>query len=184
MRCSLCPGPSTGRPRILPDGPIPAQIMAIGEQPARDEDRHGRPFAGRTGREFDELYLPISGLCRSDIMVYNARPCSTADYSNPEPIDALTCSNIFLGPLLTQVQPLIVIPMGAIACSLFTEVDDLNLQHGKPLPGQWGPWRGILFPMYHPSAGMHSTGYMISLTTDFDALGTLVRDLRMRGMMR
>lgn len=176
MSCPLCPK-VRDRYRIIPDGPIPARVMFLGEQPAREEDRFGRPFVGRTGREFNELYLPIAGIPRSEVLVYNARGCSNLDYSNPTPLEAESCSSIYLGNILAEVRPQILVTMGLIASGLFKEIEDLNLQHGIPLPGRWGSWQGVLFPMYHPSAGMRSTGYMIALMQDFDRLGKLVKEL-------
>ena len=83
-----------------------------------------------------------------------------------------------LGPLLAEAQPEIIVPMGAVACSLFTGVN-LNMDHGRARVGKWGSWRGVLFPCYHPSAGIHagSSAYMIPLTTDFDKLRKFIKGL-------
>lgn len=176
MPCPLC-SRVPARHRITPDGPIPARVMFLGECPTRDEDRYSRLFIGRTGREFNELYLPIAGLSRPDILVYNSRCCSAKDYSNPTPEQALSCSSVYLAPLLFEAKPQILVTMGTVAASLFPEIGDLNLQHGIPLSGKWGGWEGVLFPVYHPSAGMRSTGYMIALMSDFDRLGKLAKEL-------
>jgi DNA polymerase len=148
--------------------------MFLGEAPSYQEDEQGRPFVGKTGVEFNELYLPVAGLYRGDVVVYNAVCCSRIDYSNPSPEDAESCSSMFLGPLLKEVNPTILVPMGQVACSLFPKIK-LPLQHGIPVVDSWGAWSGVVFPMYHPSAGMRSTGYMIALMSDFDALGKLVK---------
>lgn len=89
----------------------------------------------------------------------------------------MSCSSVWLGPLLAEARPWILVTMGQVAASLFPEIGNLNLQHGIPLPGKWGAWEGVLFPMYHPSAGIHATGYMIALMDDFDKLEKLVREL-------
>jgi uracil-DNA glycosylase len=76
---------------------------------------------------------------------------------------------IHLGPLLQEVRPEIIVPMGAIACSLFPNIN-LNLDHGLPCVGKWGAWEGVCFPTYHPSAGIHASSFMIPLQADFHTL--------------
>lgn len=174
--CLRCPRRLTHRSPVLPTGPIPARVMLLGEQPARDEDRRGEVFCGRTGKELDATYLPLASLPRSSVFIMNSRQCSTPDYSNPEPIDADSCMSVHLAPILNQVQPQVLVPMGAVACSLWPQID-LNRDHGIPLPGKWGSWEGVLFPCYHPSSGMRSTSFMIPLMQDFQNLGILLRKL-------
>lgn len=174
--CSRCPRRTTHRAPVYPTGPIPARVMLLGEQPAREEDYKGEPFRGRTGKELDATYLPLASLPRSEVYIMNARQCSTADYSNPEPIDADSCMSLHLGPTLAQVQPQVLVPMGAVACSLWPEIN-LNLDHGLPSIAKWGSWEGILFPSFHPAAGLRATGFMIPLMQDFKTLGDLLRRL-------
>lgn len=171
--CTRCP---RYRRPVSPSGPIPARVMFIGECPSTSEDAEDRPFCGKTGIEFDRTYLPILGLPRSDVYVTNAVLCSRKDYSNPSPIDADCCAGIHLGITLSKVQPTVVVPMGAVACSLWPSIN-LPLDHGLPMVGQWGSWRGVLFPSYHPSAGIHSSGFMIPLQADFAALAKFLRKL-------
>lgn len=104
--------------------------------------------------------------------------CSNKGYENPTSEQAMSCSSVHLGPLLNEVKPEVIVVMGAVACSLFPEIENLNLQHGIPIPGKWGSWQGLLFPSYHPSAPLHgATGYMISIMADFNYLGKLLKEL-------
>jgi uracil-DNA glycosylase len=165
-RCSRC---ANHRPPVLPSGPSPCRLLLIGERPSYREDELGECFVGKTGAELENTYLPILGLPRSAIHICNSVYCSAYDYANPEPADALACMNVHLGPLLQIVEPEIIVPMGAIACSLWPEIN-LNLDHGLPMVGRWGAWSGVLWPSFHPSAGLHSTSYMIPLQADFHNL--------------
>jgi len=151
--------------------------MFLGEQPSYVEDKTGEPFTGKTGSELVHVYLPIALLCRSDVWIDNARRCSNAEYENPTMEEAQSCCNTFLGPMLMEVQPQVIVPMGAVACSVFSEIKDLGMQHGIPLAGRYGPWEGVLFPTYHPTAGIHAPGFMIPLMNDFKRLGELMREL-------
>lgn len=179
-RCSSCP---RVRPPVPSTGPTPSRLMFLGEAPSREEDRHGMPFCGPTGLELSQLYFPILNLTRDDFHITNARMCSHWDYHNPTPQEAADCMATHLGPLLAQVRPQIVIPMGAVACSLWPAIR-LGLHHGVPQVERWGAWEGVLFPMYHPSAGMKpgGGGYMISMTNDFNELRKLLGVLDENGL--
>ena len=174
VRCPLCPHV---RPLVPSTGPIPARILFLGEAPSTIEDRDGEPFKGKTGSELRRVYLPIAMLYDGDVYIDNAVRCSQEDYRNPTNEEAASCCNMFLGPLLAKVRPQAIVPMGAVACSIFPEIGPLNLQHGIPLPGRYGPWQGVLYPTFHPSSGIHSPGYMIPLMSDFKRLGELLQEL-------
>ena len=137
------------------------------------EDKQGIPFVGQTGEELTSTYLPLTGLSRSDFHIANVRQCSFPDYHNPTDADAMTCASAHLSSLLHQVKPEIIVPMGAVACSIFEGIN-LNMHHGIPQPGKWGAWKGWVFPTFHPTAGMRQTAYMIPLMADFKRLGEIL----------
>src|SRR5271168_301006 len=170
--CATCPH---YRPPVLSTGPVPCRVLLLGEQPSKSEDRDGIPFTGPTGEELTSTYIPLTGLSRSDFHIANVRMCSFADYHNPEPADALTCANTNLSFLLNTVKPEIIVPMGAVACSIFEGIN-LNMHHGILQPAKWGSWSGYVFPTFHPTAGMRTTSYMIPLMSDFKKLGEILRD--------
>ena len=87
----------------------------------------------------------------------------------------MTCASTNLSILLNQVKPEIIVPMGAVACSIFNGIN-LNMHHGILQPARWGSWSGYVFPTFHPTAGMRTTSYMIPLMADFKKLGELLSD--------
>lgn len=169
--CPKCP---RIRGIVPPCGPRPARVMFIAECPSYEEDKRKEPLTGKTGIEFAGTYLPVLGLPRSAVFITNAVLCSRKSYVNPTEEEAMACSSTHLGPLLNEVRPEIVVPMGTIACSLFPEIESLALQHGRPIPGKWGSREFILFPCFHPSAGLRATGYMISMMQDMEDLRKLL----------
>lgn len=179
-RCSLCPNKRKPVPSI---GPKPCRILLLGEGPSYEEDRRGEPFVGKTVIELNGTYLTILGLPRSEVHIFNASACSTSSYDNPSFAQAASCSAVHLGPLLTEVRPEIIVPMGAVACSIFPEIESLALQHGRAIRGKWGSWKGILFPMFHPSAGLRATGYMIAMMQDMEDLRKLLANLDLYGSL-
>lgn len=172
-RCHLCPH---RRPPVFPDGPIPCRLLFIGEGPSWEEDKQGRCFVGKTGIELTGTYFVIAGLVREEVYITNARWCSETDYANPTEEQAAACSGVHLGPLLAKVKPQIIVPMGAVACSLFG-IGSLNQEHGIARGGEYGAWKGVVFPMFHPSTGLHSSSFMIPMMADFDRLRTLLTEL-------
>jgi uracil-DNA glycosylase family 4 len=176
-RCSICPC-VRGRNPIPPSGPSPCRILFLAERPARHEDEQGIPLAdrGQSGMEFNNGYLPLCALYREDVAVSNAVLCSDKGYRNPKEHEAATCSAKHLPALLEKVNPQVIVTMGAISASLFPSIS-LVLHHGLPQPASYGPWSGIVFPTFHPAAGLRSTAYMIPLRKDFAALRLLLKDL-------
>lgn len=161
----------------------------MGEAPGKQENtgalKHppGEPFIGKTGEEVDRHYLPLAGLRRSDVMFHNAISClpisagGKLDPNQPKDLALLhSCAEANLYPLIEQMQPRLIIPLGNFACRAVLGDDfDLELKHGIPTNSEWGP----TFPMHHPALGMHEPKKMLYIRTDWDRLrkylrGTLV----------
>ena len=56
---------------VFGEGPVPATVMFVGEQPGDQEDRQGRPFVGPAGRLLTKAMEEV-GLDRSTIYLTNA----------------------------------------------------------------------------------------------------------------
>jgi uracil-DNA glycosylase family 4 len=148
-------------------------VLFIGEAPAKNEDREGIPFVGSTGQEFDNYYLPHCGLSRDDVGVTNARKCSDRGYRNPKPEEAKICADFHLPSELAEFDPEIIVPMGAVACSLITTRHGpihLETQHCIPTIGKLYDWVGPVFPTNHPAAGIHDSKMLITLQRYFPNL--------------
>jgi uracil-DNA glycosylase family protein len=69
--CTRCPlyRPAT---QVVPgEGPAPARLMLVGEQPGDQEDLAGRPFVGPAGRILGRA-LEQAGVSRAEVFVTNA----------------------------------------------------------------------------------------------------------------
>jgi uracil-DNA glycosylase family 4 len=175
-RCALCPNVNVCIP---PDGPQRKGILLfIGEAPGGQEDRDarkyppGKPFVGKTGQEVDGHYLPVAGLRRSEVLFVNAIRClpptpgGKLDPDQPKHQALLeSCCHRHLYPLISGLQPRLLIPMGQFACrAVFGEAFDLELRHGIPTES---PWSIPAFPMYHPALGLHEPKKMLYIRTDW-----------------
>src|SRR5271163_2899336 len=68
--CERCPLFLHATQFVMGEGPAPAKIMIVGEQPGDQEDRAGRPFVGPAGRVLDQA-MAESGLDRATVYLTN-----------------------------------------------------------------------------------------------------------------
>jgi uracil-DNA glycosylase len=69
--CTRCPLYRSATRAVPGEGPTPAAMMLVGEQPGDQEDLTGRPFVGPAGRILDAA-LEQAGIARDDVFVTNA----------------------------------------------------------------------------------------------------------------
>jgi uracil-DNA glycosylase family 4 len=172
--CPICPH----RNPIPPSGPAPCVVLFLAEAPNRHEDATNMPlsYSGQSGAEFNDQYLPLAGLSRDNVHVSNVFICSLPNYKNPTPEQAAICSAKHLPELLERVKPKIIFTMGAIAASIFADVD-LQTVHGIPRQASYAGHSFILMNTFHPAFALRSTAAMIPIRSDFEALGRLIKDL-------
>ena len=145
--------------------------MFIGEAPGKDENKWGRPFVGKTGKEVNEHYLPLAGLRRDASYFTNAIKClptsagGKLDLKKPADGRLLSsCANTHLYQEMAELSPRLLVPMGAFACRAVDPSIDLDLHHGMPVETQWGI---PAFPMHHPARGMHEPKMMLHIRNDW-----------------
>jgi DNA polymerase len=69
--CTRCPLYQDATQAVPGEGPAPADLMVVGEQPGDHEDLQGRPFVGPAGQLFDRI-AGEAGLDRRAVYVTNA----------------------------------------------------------------------------------------------------------------
>ena len=69
--CTRCPLYRHATQAVPGEGPLPARLMMVGEQPGNDEDLKGHPFVGPAGRMLDRA-MADAGLDRKTVFVTNA----------------------------------------------------------------------------------------------------------------
>src|SRR5437879_13605652 len=55
---------------VFGEGPTPARVMFVGEQPGDSEDKVGHPFVGPAGKLLDEALVEV-GIDRSEVYITN-----------------------------------------------------------------------------------------------------------------
>lgn len=170
-RCPECPsrGMSIGAKKLVSgdwnDGPY--NILFIGEAPGREENGRGRVFIGKTGEEFNNTYLPLAGLSRSEVCMTNSVKCHWADSSDAPPESLVrSCSEFHLRRELAMHQPDTVVLMGGTANSLLNL--DVEMEHGIGRMGSLLGWSGRIFSTFHPALGLHKTDKMLQMIDRLD----------------
>jgi len=177
-RCPLCPRLHAPIHGI---GPSPAMILAIGDAPGKREvetlRRCGifKPLDGDAERELINQYLPLSGLTAADLRYTNLVKCTAPpSFKPPSPELATSCSEYWLHRELRDVQPTIIVTLGATALHTLFPGHSLEMEHGIPFSGSWGSWSGIVVPMYSPGLGLTGSRFMIPIRGDWTLFGKLV----------
>jgi DNA polymerase len=105
---------------VFGEGPVPAEVMLVGEQPGDQEDLRGRPFVGPAGRVLDEALGEV-GVRREDVYVTNAVKHFKWEargkrrlHKRPDRDEIEACDHWF-GPELELVSPRLLVLLGATA---------------------------------------------------------------------
>lgn len=132
---------------VFGEGNPDAKLMIVGEGPGEDEDLQGRPFVGRSGQLLDKI-LEAAGIPRSSVYIANIVKCRPPGNRVPEPLEAKTCTSLWLLKQIQLIKPQIIIPLGATALEFFAG-EKLSITKVR---GKFFEWQGIqIFPMFHPA---------------------------------
>jgi DNA polymerase len=135
--CRACQLWETATQTVFGEGPVPAPIMLIGEQPGDKEDLSGRPFVGPAGSKLNQA-LREAGVPRQTVYVTNA--VKHFKYVprgrirlHQKPVTAeIKACRPWLERELDFVQPKAIVAMGATAAqSIFGKAMPINKNRGK-----------------------------------------------------
>ena len=152
------------------DGSSVASIMIIGEGPGFYEDQQGLPFVGRSGQLLDELLAEVP-LSREDVFITNIVKCRPPDNRDPQPDEVATCRP-YLERQMELINPKVIITLGRHSYLRFYPDGKISKDHGKIL--RWND--RILFPLYHPAAGLRNPAIKRDLQEDVLRLPEALRE--------
>jgi len=146
---------------VFGEGPSPAPIMMVGEQPGDAEDREGHPFVGPAGRLLDKA-IAEAGLERDQIYLTNTvkhfKHTSTREskrriHAKPSQTEITACMP-WLEAELKAIRPRLIVALGSTAAQvLLGKAFRVTKERGKLVP-----WRGITaLATVHPSSVLRST---------------------------
>lgn len=113
--CTLCPELVTSRTHVvLGEGPIPCDIVFLGEAPGATEDKIGLPFKGAAGQLLRaDAY--VAGLKEGkDFHILNMLKCRPPENRDPT-LDELRNCVPFLLHQLSTIKPKVIVCLGRFA---------------------------------------------------------------------
>jgi uracil-DNA glycosylase family protein len=153
--CRACPLWKTATQTVFGEGPTPAELMLVGEQPGDQEDKQGRPFVGPAGRLLDEA-LEAAGIDRGRTYVTNAVKHFKWEARGKRRIHAKptwteqTACRPWLESELSVVQPRVLVCLGATAAqSLLGKQFRVTKERGRWLESELAE---CVTATIHPSA--------------------------------
>jgi DNA polymerase len=153
--CKACDLWKTGTQTVFGEGPSPASVMLVGEQPGDREDLAGRPFVGPAGALLDHA-LEAAGIPRTEVYVTNVvkhfkwEPRGKRRiHKKPNSSEIAACLP-WLEAELGLVKPKIVVCLGATAAqALLGKQFRVSRERGKLLPFTLAPQ---ILATVHPSS--------------------------------
>ena len=153
--CRACDLWRTATQTVFGEGPAPAPMMLVGEQPGDQEDRAGRPFVGPAGRVLDEALIG-AGIDRSSIYLTNAvkhfrwTPRGKRRIHQPPNRTQVAACQPWFAAELRAVTPSVLVLLGAVASqAVFGSGFRVTSQRGRVLQAPDGT---TTIATLHPSS--------------------------------
>ena len=173
-----------GRRRVLGplNGPIPAEVMFVGEAPGRfGAEIDGVPFHGdRAGRNFERL-LRSAGLDRGGVFITNAVICNprspTGANSRPTALEIRDCAS-WLERTIQLVDPMLLVSLGGVSLMALDrlEAHGLKLSRDVGITVSW--FHRLLLPLYHPGGRAMARRPFPEQARDWRSVASAVSGLR------
>lgn len=110
--CTKCELHRTRINVVVGSGPVPADIMIIGEGPGAQEDEQGLPFVGKAGQLLTKILESVGIQREKDVYIANTVKCRPPGNRDPLPAEVSACRD-YLIRQVQLVQPKILLLLGA-----------------------------------------------------------------------
>jgi DNA polymerase len=149
-QCDLCQNRTNV---VFGSGPIPCNLMIIGEGPGEQEDIQGEPFVGRAGKLLTSILESVGIQRDSDVFIANTVKCRPPNNRTPEQAEIDACK-AYLIRQIQLVQPKILLLLGTPSLKTILE-ESLTITKVR------GTWYKAtvnymdeplyIMPLFHPS---------------------------------
>ncbi len=149
-KCDLC---KTRTNVVFGHGPIPCNVMIIGEGPGEQEDLQGKPFIGKAGQLLTKILESVGIDRERDVFIANTVKCRPPQNRTPVNEEIESCKP-FLIRQIQLVQPKILLLLGAPALKTILE-EKLTITkvrgnwYTTPVSYMKDPL--YIMPVFHPS---------------------------------
>ncbi len=172
LTCQACPLCRTRTSVVFGVGPVPSDVVFVGEGPGQQEDLMGEPFVGAAGKLLDDM-LGIIDLGRHNAYICNIVKCRPPNNRDPSEQEQNACFG-YLEQQLTILRPRIIVCLGRIAAMRLIRPDfRITKEHGT-----WTERNGVWYTaMYHPSALLRDPSKRPDTFTDLLSLREKIQSL-------
>ena len=149
QKCTKCALSKTRTKVVFGHGPVPCDLMLIGEGPGEQEDLSGLPFVGRAGQLLTQVLSSINIDREKDIYIANIVKCRPPENRTPQTEETAACYP-YLEAQIKLIKPKIILLAGAPS----TKVVLKNEEPISKIRGQWFKLTGTdinVMPIFHPS---------------------------------
>ena len=161
---------------VFGEGAENPALMMIGEAPGGDEEKQGRPFVGKAGKNLS-AFLEVVGLKREEIYISNVvklRPTKESPktgkaVNRPPSVEEIAFFLPYLLEEIKVISPKVVVTLGNVPLKAVTGEKKavIGEYHGKPTPLADGR---TLFALYHPAAVIYNRALQATYDEDLLAL--------------
>jgi len=150
--CTLCEELSKTRTHVvIGEGPIPCNLVFLGEAPGHKEDLTGTPFCGMSGTHL-RMTAERVGLKKGAYHILNTLKCHPPDNRKPTAQELSNCREYLLEQLHV-VKPLLIVALGCFAHAAATKRHPTRIRVTKNA-GKLVTFKDLDIPClltYHPS---------------------------------
>ncbi|MFH1429879.1 MAG: uracil-DNA glycosylase [Candidatus Margulisiibacteriota bacterium] len=146
--CAKCELAKTRTNVVVGVGPVPCDLMLVGEAPGEQEDLQGEPFVGKAGKLLDQILASVGFDRKENIYIANTIKCRPPGNRNPNP-DEMNACHPWLEEQIKLVKPKIILFCGSVAMKIAfpDNKEGITKQRGK-----WLQWQGYdAMVVFHPS---------------------------------
>jgi uracil-DNA glycosylase len=138
---------------VFADGTPQAPVMVIGEAPGADEDRHGKPFVGRSGQLLDRMLAAIGLDRQRNVYITNVLFWRPPGNRKPTEAEIALCLPFVWRHIALGMPRIVLLSGGTATSAILGRAEGITKLRGKwfdlPVPGLDNPVPALT--TYHPS---------------------------------
>jgi uracil-DNA glycosylase len=178
QECRDCPLAATRTNVVFGSGNADADLMFVGEAPGFHEDQQGKPFVGAAGKLLSKLLEEVGLERERDAWIANVLKCRPPGNRDPLPEEIEECKP-HLMEQIRLIEPRVICTLGNFATKCITgRPDGITRVHGRPQEREIAGLSLVIYPIFHPAAGLRSGAVLTQLRDDFQRLPELLAAAR------